>query len=288
MSTYEVLPSPWIPTSSHEHRVFAQALLRLGPAVGMLVHRVAMLGEVPTAYDVLCWRGPSTLEANARRAQLELDHVDLARPSVRLRNRFAPGPIRGTLEGRFYDEDTLLGRVLLSNAEHVSPFKLRQVARRLLADWPDLPPPAAVLPATFVTDAQGVLQAYDDECCRALAESPVLARLVREVVRPGRGPALVLHQHLVLRARPMVGPRAMWLLELDRVAPVRVAADALLTPTQRVVAEYAAAGATVQEIARSVESAPDTVRTHLKEVYRRLEVASRVELARALEAKQLS
>ena len=58
---------------------------------------------------------------------------------------------------------------------------------------------------------------------------------------------------------------------------------ARLTQRQREVAEFAAVGATVTEIAGTLAISAHTVRDHLKAIYFRLEVASRVELARELE-----
>lgn len=63
---------------------------------------------------------------------------------------------------------------------------------------------------------------------------------------------------------------------------IRRAPDSLLTPTQREVASYAIVGATAKEIADTLGTAVDTVKTHLRDIYRRLEVGSRVELAERL------
>ena len=52
----------------------------------------------------------------------------------------------------------------------------------------------------------------------------------------------------------------------------------LLTPAQQIVAEFAAAGATVAEIATAIDRSPETVRTHVKEIYRRLSICTRLEL----------
>lgn len=57
-----------------------------------------------------------------------------------------------------------------------------------------------------------------------------------------------------------------------------------LSPHQLKVAEYAAAGATVHEIARAMERSNETVKSHLREVYRRLHVGNRVELAEICQA----
>lgn len=83
-----------------------------------------------------------------------------------------------------------------------------------------------------------------------------------------------------VRVARMTNPgRAGLMVEVAPAAPVRLAPDGSLTPTQRKVAEFACEGATTQEIAATMEMSVETVRTHMREVYRRLEVASRVELA---------
>jgi DNA-binding CsgD family transcriptional regulator len=82
---------------------------------------------------------------------------------------------------------------------------------------------------------------------------------------------------VVLRVRPLA--------RMVGSAPQRHAAPVPdLTPRQLEVCEYAASGATVDEIAAHLHISPGTVRTHLKTVYRNLGVANRVELARALGA----
>ncbi len=55
-----------------------------------------------------------------------------------------------------------------------------------------------------------------------------------------------------------------------------------LSPRQIEVAEYAAVGATCNEIARALEISTNTVRHHIRNAYNLLGVGSRVELARAL------
>lgn len=58
---------------------------------------------------------------------------------------------------------------------------------------------------------------------------------------------------------------------------------AALSPTQGRVVRFAAAGATTPEIARAMRRSAGTVRTHLREAYKRLDVASRLELAASSE-----
>ena len=65
--------------------------------------------------------------------------------------------------------------------------------------------------------------------------------------------------------------------DVPRLGPL-----SLLTPRQREVAEYAAAGATAREIARHLELSPATVRDHIKSIYERLDISNRTELVLAL------
>lgn len=72
-----------------------------------------------------------------------------------------------------------------------------------------------------------------------------------------------------------------FLVELP-LRTARTATEMLLSKTQIQVARRASEGATLHEIARAMNRSPDTVRSHLREIYRRLDVASRLELAGAL------
>jgi DNA-binding CsgD family transcriptional regulator len=114
---------------------------------------------------------------------------------------------------------------------------------------------------------------------------------------------LAFHEVLQLRARAaettsfvvlaaditivaLSGPEAdAYLVRFRPADPIIVSRSAVLTRAQRAVAEYASAGATVDEIARALDTTPNTIRTHLREIYRRLEVATRAELAQALAPK---
>ncbi len=55
-----------------------------------------------------------------------------------------------------------------------------------------------------------------------------------------------------------------------------------LTDAQRRVADLAVAGATAKEIAHALDRSPETVRDHLKAIYIRLGIGSRVELSQVL------
>ena len=75
---------------------------------------------------------------------------------------------------------------------------------------------------------------------------------------------------------------SIYVVHLVPRVPPRHRPDAALTPAQRRVADYAAAGATAEEIARALDISFHTVKTHLRNIYERLGVANRVELAEAL------
>jgi DNA-binding CsgD family transcriptional regulator len=92
-------------------------------------------------------------------------------------------------------------------------------------------------------------------------------------------PGRVIHQGAIADLTPLDGSEQAILVTISR-APTP-AADPLvaLTASQRTVVEYAAAGATLPEIARARDCSLETVRSQLKEAYRRLGVASRAELA---------
>lgn len=84
---------------------------------------------------------------------------------------------------------------------------------------------------------------------------------------------------VVLRLHNGEDQAAAFLIMVTPTVPAAEDPTLRLTPRQRAVAEYAAAGATAREIAGALSLTHDTVRDHLKEIYRRLGIASRVELA---------
>lgn len=78
------------------------------------------------------------------------------------------------------------------------------------------------------------------------------------------------------------GPHRILALHLPTPAVPCWLERATLTPRQLEVARLAACGATVREAATHLGISMHTVRQHLKQVYRELDVANRVELLRAL------
>jgi DNA-binding CsgD family transcriptional regulator len=162
----------------------------------------------------------------------------------------------------------------------VAPLVERAIASAVVADTlerGDLPDGAGYLLAT----PEGRVEYSSDEARPWLAVPGFrdgLARWITALDRqqPERRVALGASVK-ILRLDGAAGVR--YLAALRPLPPYLLAPAAGLTPRQREIAEYAAAGATIREIAAATGCAADTVRTHLRAVYRRLAVSSRLELA---------
>lgn len=126
---------------------------------------------------------------------------------------------------------------------------------------------------------------------RAWLELPGLADAVRHAVRELDRQHEETRSELLERAAASIvrleGEGSVrYLVTLRPLEPVVLSPLAMLSPAQREIAEFAAAGATVPEISKAVGRSAGTVHTHLRGIYQRLDVSSRVELARALEILQ--
>lgn len=250
-----------------------------------VVHRVAVVEGVRIAYDP--WSPSSRLGEGdlVRESMLGLDARDFARPERRWMDRFVAAAEGDGHEACFYAGGVLVGRIRLIDRSGGGPR-----ARGLAAATGAVKRAFEALVAqdragaegTLVTDASGALLAWEGEGLEVWGQDATVRRLVATARRHPRVRCAVVSRGALLVARPLQGSRLGWLVDVRRAQAILVAPDAVLTPAQRTVAEYAVAGATVDEIARAVDASPETVRSHLKSVYRRLEVANRVELARLL------
>ena len=112
---------------------------------------------------------------------------------------------------------------------------------------------------------------------RSLIES-----YARDFKRNG-APSFVLADGFELRAVELVGDiGTRFHLNVTSCLAPTLGADALLTPRQREVAELLVAGVTNREIADFLDVSVETVKQHVKDVYKRLQIANRVELASLL------
>ena len=167
------------------------------------------------------------------------------------------------------------------------------VGRRWRAILSDLREPlAAMLDRTrlafptvsgaIAVDAQGQILAADAGAEPWLGQGDRLARIPTLLRSAREGDAVdgpLDGARIQLRAaRGTLGPA--WLGTLSTPEPLERASDGMLTPTQRAVAGYAAVGATSAEIARTLGIRVETVRTHIRDIYTRLGISTRAELAR--------
>ncbi len=188
-----------------------------------------------------------------------------------------------------YDEDTFVGWLGVHRAAGAGTFTAedeerfdRATARlcsqviarsRLLHGGPDSM-------CVLVRDA-GHVEATCTDAAAWLSRWDGARQALVDIVRAERGGAVMYGMKVrVVRLVGDGGGRHLCLLTRPRLARLSPLAD--LTPTQAQVAELAALGATAKEIADHLGNSPATVRVHLRAVYRRLEVGSRVELAERL------
>jgi len=99
---------------------------------------------------------------------------------------------------------------------------------------------------------------------------------------PGTPSSALPHEHVPLFAPDSPDAPDRYIIILR---PADVTAH-LLTPRLREVAEYAIVGATCREIATHLGIREATVRDYMKVIYRRLGIASRVELANLLRPRR--
>jgi DNA-binding CsgD family transcriptional regulator len=274
-----------------------------GPAIPVRCESVGMEQDRAALY----WRA-------VRAIDFTNPLLDPRRPKRGAPNRFVPGiatgfareftntpyydtvwrPLRlkDHLRGYLYHGGRFIGSLTAGRFEGTPAFNLRD-GRRVLAALPEIQ--AALLTAQamecgdttadLVVEPDGRIEFASAAAHRWLLLPGFQERVVAVVAALERR-SLAEVEDLALasvrwsRLHGRGGHR--YLLHLAPLAPVSLAADAALTPAQRRVAEYLAAGATVAETAREMGLAHETVRVHLRDVYRRLGVASRVELAASL------
>ncbi|MCB9681811.1 MAG: helix-turn-helix transcriptional regulator [Alphaproteobacteria bacterium] len=116
---------------------------------------------------------------------------------------------------------------------------------------------------------------------------PELLALVQAEVRAhGAGAHRALVGRHLVTFEPLdplsADQEAMVLARVEATVGMQAVQAMTMSRVKRKVADLAARGATVPEIASHLGRAPDTIRAHLKDVYRELGVGNRVELADAV------
>ncbi len=134
-----------------------------------------------------------------------------------------------------------------------------------------------------VFDTDGALLFTVSAAPSAAVGARALETAAREFLA-GRGPGDVLVGRSLVSMSRMVGATGPAALAIVRPVYESTIPDILhLTRLKRTIAIYAAAGATTAEIAATMNRKPETIRAHLKEIYFRLGINSRVELAELVE-----
>jgi DNA-binding CsgD family transcriptional regulator len=165
-------------------------------------------------------------------------------------------------------------------AEPAALRRLRSSARELVdhlrqeAALPDLVP----VDTQYLVLAQGRVQFSTPTCHRLIGRQDV-GRLLAGC---GRDPVMHLDRADV-EFVPMHGPAEdAWMGCVHPLRPVALSPAHVLTQAQKRVAERAARGETLLEIADRLGIQHETARCHLREAYRRLSVSNRVELSTAI------
>lgn len=126
--------------------------------------------------------------------------------------------------------------------------------------------------ASPVTDADGQLIGVLDLSCAARDFHPLMLPLVK------RAAAEITAELAAGRLAVPRGSLALRTTPEDAMLPIPGWAD--LTDTQRMVAELVVDGLTNRDVGARLFLSPHTIDFHLRQIYRRLGVRSRVELAR--------
>lgn len=140
-------------------------------------------------------------------------------------------------------------------------------------------------PVMFAFDPSGALLGAAHERAGWLSAPETVARIGAAAARfaagaNSRGTAFV--RRAPVRFHRLSGALSLVVASVPNGERFRPGPRLRLTPTQRRVADAAMLGATIAEIARHLSMSPGTVHHHLKGIYERLGIGSRVELVNVL------
>lgn len=167
-----------------------------------------------------------------------------------------------------------------AHAAERSEAHLARVATQLAAWVASAPDPRA----RFLLGPRGVCLRSRDPVCPERAELDGLLAWWAE--QPPTGPRRLGLGLATAELEPLDGPEGPHLLvTLSRPTFHVIPQCQRLTMRQREIADLASHGLTIGEIAAATRRAPDTIKTHLKSVYRTLGVANRLELRDLLDER---
>ena len=243
--------------------LLAAARAATGFAVARTFAASRTTGDTPPSADSLALFGASY---GLAMAQIE--------PLSKLRSffcvwRLAGGPAFNT------DDQRLL--------QFVMPHLMETLRESQLARATDASEAAAAPRSHAVCDAQGVLQHVDDRC-------QALLRLEWPQWHGGVLPAPLVAALKQVSVLPYVGRRIAVRVAVSGdtvLLAVRLRAPCdRLSARQRGIADLYASGLTGPEIAQRLGLAASTVNNHLGEVFKKLQVSSKLQLARVLKGNE--
>lgn len=289
----------------HAHQArgqLCQELQRLAERVGA---QGAIFAEVRLAGERMCWARPvrwGTLVGGLPEDGQALDEAlveEIWRPGDESFRRFrtaadACGGSRDVARTLIFNEDRLVGWVgFVKRSGTFTPSELDALSQEIerLGDMArsygratDAMMEACVGLSLVFASRERV--AYRTELKGGCFDEADLVRFGELCFEPRESPGML--KGWLLRVQEVEGDAGAGRLVHVEIAPrAERAPDFALTEMQRRVAEYARSGATVSEIARTMGRSPHTIKTHLKSVYERLGVASRLELAARLGGGEL-
>ena len=182
------------------------------------------------------------------------------RPVLRLLDKIELAP------GSLYDEDHIG-----TNAIGTAVFRARPCMVAGPEHFADALGEVACA-ASPVTDADGQLIGVLDLTCAARDFNPLMLPLVKHAVAEITAELAVARRAIPQRSLPLqTGPE-------DEMPPLPGWAN--LTDTQRMVAELVIDGLTNRDVGARLFLSPHTIDFHLRQIYRKLGIRSRVEMAR--------
>ena len=257
-----------------------QILSRLQPASAQLsVQEVVLIGDQPSL-----GRQWGAEETESEWVCVPLLDV-ISEPDEAIIASFTEFVCSESTKGGWFTFLTSEGRVVAiarCEAGDLRPPELKQLRRLLVVQATSLIVAVSPVSRPFfaVLKGDGTPRTTSGEAPSDWAVPGLLERLskgCRRLAATGQASTLV-PGYLVKLRRLHGGDTDDILASFDPVGFATTPQLAMVSPTQGRVVRYAAAGATAPEIARAMKRSAGTVRTHLREAYRRLDVASRMEL----------
>lgn len=132
-----------------------------------------------------------------------------------------------------------------------------------------------------IEHASGSFCTWSDDDC-----ADYLRRRVRDIDGNTSRPAIEIYNGASVRLTRLDATGSVrYLVTVERSQLMGLRPEYWLTDRQREIAQYVAAGATNKEVADTLGLSHHTVKTHIKNIYNRLAIGSRVELVNLFERR---